>query len=490
MALDVLKNVPADALASEDNVARDVAQSIRVIGANTNEAFETVNRTLTEHRDLLKKIEERGGSIKAEDVEKANRLATDLSIRLEEAQKENDKIKARMDELDAAIQRSLSAAPQTTDEPQLRDAAFSFMRQRMAAKRGKQDMLNLRMSDMKDEDVALYKEYRNAFNMSLRYNEERLNVVLSDTEKRALYEGSDPDGGYWILPERANEILTKIHESSPMRELATVSTISGKSLEIPKYPNQFSSGWSSETAPVTATSTGQVGSYEIIAHGVYAYPEATRELLEDAAFNVEQWIVDESSADISREEAAAFISGNGIGKPRGILDYTLSATASSWDGDLTLRRVPLGSTTQIAYTASNASQGLVAVQAALKEAYHANATWLCKRTTIANIMSIADGDSSYMFATSLVLRDGGGFMMQLMGYPIRFADDMPAMGSGNNVLAFGDYRRGYRIVDRTGISVERFREKNPPFVGFYVRKRVGGAVVDPDAIIIANMATS
>lgn len=321
---------------------------------------------------------------------------------------------------------------------------------------------------LKPEDTNLdeYKAYQEAFKMALR---REVNILSAD-EQKAMMVGSDPDGGYLVPTATSSRIITKVYETSPLDELAYHETISTDAIEIPIDTDEAGAGWVGETEARPETSTPQVGTQRIPVHEIYAKPKATQQLLEDAGVDVEAWLERKVSEKFARMRALAFISGNGIKKPRGILTYPAGA-----DG-------VRGTIAQIASGAATAltPDGLIKLTFSLKDKYLANANWLMKRGTVGALMLFKDNQGQYMWRPGLQ----AGQPSVLLGYNVRRADDMPTVGAGALPIAFGDFRAGYTVVDRLGIRTLRDPYSSKPFVEFYTRQRVGGDVVDFEAFAL------
>lgn len=298
---------------------------------------------------------------------------------------------------------------------------------------------------------------------------------MTEQEIKAMSVGSDPDGGYLVPEEMSSEIVKKIFESSPMRQLASVQQIGTDELKILVDIDQAAVGWVSETGARTATSTPQLKEIKIPVHELYAFPFQTQKLLDDAMFNPEAWLAENVQGVLARAEATAFFSGDGIVKPRGILTY-----ASGTSGFNDIEQVVSGSATTIT------ADKLVSMNYSLKGGYKGNASWLMQRATEAEVRLLKDTTNQYLWQPSLQL----GQPDLLMGRPIYEAADMQATGTLNNlVIAFGDFRAGYQIADRFGIRVLRDALTNKPYVGFYTTKRVGGGVKNFEAIKLMKIST-
>ena len=204
---------------------------------------------------------------------------------------------------------------------------------------------------------------------------------------------------------------------------------------------------------------------------MYANPKITQKILDDAVVNVEQWLAGKVSDKLSRIEATAFISGNGVGKPFGILTNVTASTSYDARNVQTVK-----STSSGAFTYA----GLVNLQNALKEAYQGNAIFMGKRSSFGALMKIVDGQSRPIFNLTFD-RNTGLPVGAVMGKQFVFADDVPEAAADANSLIYGDFRAGYTIVDRAGIRVLRDPFTDKPYVCYYTTKRVGGDVVNTEA---------
>ncbi len=211
-------------------------------------------------------------------------------------------------------------------------------------------------------------------------------------------------------------------------------------------------------------------------------PAATATLLDDSAVNIDEWLAGEVEAVFAEQEGTAFVTGDGDKKPTGFLSYTTVAEASwAWtklgyivtgvDGD---------------WPAANESDKLVDLVYALKAGYRQNGTWVMNRSTQAAIRKLKDDSNNYIWQPAAV----PGASASLMNFPIAESEDMPDIGSDEFAVAFGDFRRGYLIVDRVGVRVLRDPYSAKPYVLFYTTKRVGGGVQDFDAIKLLKFGTA
>ena len=298
--------------------------------------------------------------------------------------------------------------------------------------------------------------------------------ALRDVEKKALSVGSDPDGGYLVPDETERTVNRALRDISPIRAIAGIRQVSGSVYKRPFSVAGPVTGWVAETAARTQTNAPTLDEISFPTTELYAMPAATSSLLDDAAVNIDEWLAEEVRIAFAQQEGTAFVTGNGTNKPKGFLAYTTVANAS-WEWGK-LGHILTG--TDAAFPASNPADKLIDLIYALKAGYRANAHFVMNRSTQSVIRKMKDGDDNYLWQPS----GAPGEAPTLMGYPIAESEDMPNMAADSLSVAFGDFRRGYLIVDRVGIRVLRDPYSAKPYVLFYTTKRVGGGVADFDAI--------
>lgn len=321
-----------------------------------------------------------------------------------------------------------------------------------------------------------------------KYFRKGIDAGLRDLEvKAALATDSDPDGGYVVPFEMETAIDRVLGTVSAMRSLATVRQISTSTYKKPVSQGGSTSGWVGERETRAETNTPTLALLEFPAMELYAAPRATQSMLDDAAINVESWLADEVAIEFAEKEGAAFISGSGVNRPRGLLSYDTVANASYAWGKLGF--LVTGVAADISDGSNNGIDGLINVLYALKQGYRANASWLMNRTLQGKVRKLKDGDSNYLWTPP---QQGGVQGLQparLLGYPIADDDNMPDVGANTFPVAFGDFSRGYLIVDRIGIRVLRDPYTAKPYVIFYTTKRVGGGVQNFEAIKLLKCST-
>lgn len=311
----------------------------------------------------------------------------------------------------------------------------------------------------------LQAEHKHAF---CNYIRKGVEGDLPKLEAKALSVGSDVDGGYLVTSAMSDRIITIVNETSPMRKLARVETISSDSLELIEDTQEFAAGWTTETGAVSVTNTPQLGKKVITAYELYAQPAATTKLIDDSSVDIESWLAEKLADVFSRKENTAFISGDGSGKPKGILSYT---AGTSWGQ---IEQLGTG-----AGAAIIAADDIVELYYKLKEDYATRATFLMNRSVAQLVRLLKETTTGqYLWQPGLA----AGAPDTLMGVPAMQAADMPVAAVNNIVMAVGDFQSAYQIVDRSGIRILRDPFTNKPFVNFYSTKRVGGEVVNSEAI--------
>jgi HK97 family phage major capsid protein len=317
--------------------------------------------------------------------------------------------------------------------------------------------------------------YKAAFDTFLRKGEE----VMGPDERKALSVGTDPDGGYVVNPDLSGRIVMKVFETSPMRAYASIQVISSDALEGLFDLNEASSGWVGETDSRAETNTPQLGKWRIPAHELYAKPKATQKLLDDASINMEAWLASKVAEKFARDEANAFVVGNGANKPRGFLTYGSGTTLPG-----TIEQFPTGASGALA-AAPSGGDALINALYGLKQQYRNNATWFMNRATLTLVRKAKDSDGAYLWSPGIA----AGQPATLLGYPVASFEDMPDPASNSLSIAVGDMRETYQIVDRLGIRTLRDPYSAKPYVEFYTTKRVGGDVVNFEAIKLVRLGS-
>lgn len=295
-----------------------------------------------------------------------------------------------------------------------------------------------------------------------------------------LVAGTDANGGYLVPEAQATEIIKLASNGNPMRELATVKTISGDSYPFLVRSTGAGASWTTETGTRSATGTPTYAERRITPFEIYANPPISQQLLEDAAFDAEAEVNDAVAEEIRNQENDKFFNGTGSSEIQGILAGTTVDDASWVDGKTGI------------ITAANATavtgDELIDLQDALHDDYQANATWLMNKKTFTAIRKLKQGTNGadkYLLWTPEII--GGRLTNTLMGAPVRKCSAMPVMAASSLAVVYGDIRAAYVIVDRVGLSIMRDPYTNKPYVNFYTRKRTGGGIRNYQAFKVLKM---
>jgi HK97 family phage major capsid protein len=319
-------------------------------------------------------------------------------------------------------------------------------------------------------------EHKAAFHSYIRSGEA---AGLKRLEEKALSAGSGPDGGYLVPDNVEREVLRRLTSVSPIRAIASVRVISGGHYKRAFSATGPATGWVGETADRPQTASPALSEMSFPAMELYAMPAATQTLLDDAVVDIDAWIAEEVEAAFAEQESAAFVKGDGVNKPKGFLAAdTVEEEIWEWG------RLGTVNTGGASFPATNPSDVLVDLIYTLKAGYRQNASFVMNRKTQSAIRRFKDDNGQYLWAPPASL----GQTATLMGFPVVEAEDMPDTSANACAVAFGDFKRGYLIVDRTGMRVLRDPYSAKPYVLFYTTKRVGGGVQDYAAIKLLKFA--
>lgn len=320
--------------------------------------------------------------------------------------------------------------------------------------------------------------YRKGFSTYLRKGEK----VLGSDEIKAMSVGGDPDGGYFVTPDVNGRVITKVFESSPIRQIADVMSIGSDKFEGMIDRDEADVGYAGETSTRSDTTTPQVGKWGIEVFEIAAKPKVTQKLLEDASVNIEAWLAGKVSDKFARFSNKEYVTG--ALKIRGFTSYDTAADDGS---GVTWGKIGYVATGASADFASSApADKLFDLIGLLREQYLANARFVTRRSVITKIRKLKDGQGNYLWQPGLV----AGQPEQILSYPVTRAEDMPAVAANSFSLSFGDFKQGYQIVDRLGIRTLRDPYTDKPYVVFYSIMRTGGGVIDFDAIKHLKFGTS
>jgi HK97 family phage major capsid protein len=315
-----------------------------------------------------------------------------------------------------------------------------------------------------------------------RYMRQGDPAALIALATKSLNATNDAEGGY-LAPEPTERIINAaVRDISPIRQIATVREIGATVFKKPVSLGGGVAGWVGETGGRVETQTPTLASIDFPTMELYAMPAASQTLLDDAVVDIEQWLADEVQGEFAAQETSAFVSGDGVNKPKGFLSYPI--TEDSVRGQNDIGYVASGAAG--GFAASNPADRILDLIYAPKQAYRANARFVLNRKTLSVVRKFKDSDGNYLWQPSLV----AGAPSTLFGYPVTEVEEMPSIAANSFSIAFGDFARGYLIVDRQGVKILRDPYSAKPYVLFYTTKRVGGGVQNFDAIKVMKFAAS
>lgn len=396
-------------------------------------------------------------------------------------------------ELHAAVMDAVKAMRDNSDEMHAQDARLQDVESLL---KEKDDRLQKEINRLEDElkrveaeakrtpqhgqdDGVKADPYHQAFMKFLRKGEQVLTAAEHEAlESKALSVNSQPDGGYFVSPQMSARISTFQRETSPVRQVATVETISNAdSLEGFYDGDEAGASWVAEEASRTETTTPEIGKWSIATHEIYAEPRATQKVLDDAARDLEGWLSEKVSDKFNRTENTAFVLGTGVGQPRGFMTFA-AGTPAGTTRDV-IQQINSGSASALT------ADGLITLVYTLKRAYRDGSTWAMNRASVAAVRKLKGSDNNYLWQPGL----GGGQPSTLLGYGINEFEDMADIAANSLSVAFGNFRIAYTIVDRQGVRVLRDPYTAKPYVKLYTTKRVGGDVINFEAIVIQKTAS-
>ena len=435
--------------------------------------------------ERLKQIETRGSADAAlvNGVENANKAISKMQGELKDAL-------AKLAEVETAQARQFPAGSPEARQLEAKHAAKFF-----SMTRGEP------VEHVSDDDLTTYRAYKKALNNYIR----RGSAALNDSGIRnALSTGSATTGGFWVTPDVSGRIVELVFQTSPVRQLAAVQTIGTDALEGWNDLDEPDSGWVGEQQARTETNTPQAQTkWSIPMHEQYANPKVSQKQLDDSFFDVEGWLTRKVSSRLSRQENLAYVSGDGILKPKGFLCSAYQASAitgkqskSTWGVLTYLKSGAAGD-----FAAADPGDKIIDLIAALKVEYRSGAVFACNTTTLAAIRKLKDGQGNYLmipgfsnaFTTGVNLGTAtvGGIAYggQLLGFPVAELQDMDDIAANSFSLAFGNFAEAYQIIDHaTGIRVLRDPYTAKPYVQVYTTKRTGGDVVNFEALKLMKFA--
>lgn len=329
--------------------------------------------------------------------------------------------------------------------------------------------------------VELDAPHKKAFDAYLRTGDDDGLRGLT-LEGKAMSTSVAADGGYLVDPQTADRIRSMLVSTSSLRAIATVVQVEAVSFDVLIDRSEVGSGWATETTSTAETATPTIERISIRLHELSAMPKSSQRLLDDSAFDVEGWLAGKIATRFIRAEAAAFVNGDGIDKPKGILLPAKVANASwSWGS---LGYIATGAAADFA--TSNPADCIINLVYALGADYRANGTFVMNSKTAGAVRKMKDADGRFLWSDGLA----AGEPARLMGYAVLICEDMPDVGANTFPIAFGDFAAGYTVAERPDLRILRDPFSAKPHVLFYATKRVGGDITDYAAIKLLRVAVS
>ncbi len=287
------------------------------------------------------------------------------------------------------------------------------------------------------------------------------------------------DGGYLVDPQTADTIKSTLSTTASIRAIANVVNVDATSYNVLVDHTEMGAGWATETASQSETDTPVIDRITIPLHELSALPKASQRLLDDSAFDIEGWLAQRIADKFARSEAAAFVKGDGIDKPKGILSYpTVDNDVWAWGN---IGYVPTGVDGELGDT-----DAMIDLVYGLGAEYRAGAVFVMNSRTAGSVRKLKDADGRFLWSDGLAAAEPA----RLLGYPVLIAEDMPDAGVGATPIAFGDFGAGYTVAERPDLRVLRDPFSAKPHVLFYATKRVGGAVSDFAAIKLLKFSAA
>ena len=299
-----------------------------------------------------------------------------------------------------------------------------------------------------------------------------------ELESKALSSAVNSDGGYLVDPQTSDRVKSVLNATASIRAIASVVQVEATSYDVLVDHADVGAGWATEGSSVGETSTPQIDRITIPLHELSALPKASQRLLDDSAFDIEAWLAGRIADKFSRAEASAFIHGDGVDKPKGVLAHNMVDNDEWIWGNLGY--VPTGVDGEVT------ADSVVDLVYALGAQYRSNASFVMSSKTAGRVRKLKDLDGRFLWSDGLAL----GEPARLMGYPVLVAEDMPDVAMNSYSVAFGDFAAGYTVTERPDLRILRDPFSAKPHVLFYATKRVGGDVSDFAAIKLLKFGTA
>lgn len=345
----------------------------------------------------------------------------------------------------------------------------------------RQDRLELDMQDIGTGGV----------NLSPNSRENALNKMLlpyfrfgDDSQiKSSMSVGSGPEGGYSVMPELDDILREVARDYNPVYDLARKETCTTSDYETLINTDLADVSWVGETEARSASSTPTLKKITIPVHEQSCLQEVTQRLVDDSAFDVPGFVRRNVATSFASAAGTTFISGNGVQRPMGILSYsadTADDDSRDWEK---IQYVKTGTSGD--FDANSPGNALFAAMYAMKAPYLSGAVWLMSRSTAAEVRKLQDAEYRYYWQDGLQ----AGQPNTLIGFPVRLCEDVPTISADSYSIIFANLSVAYCIPERPGVRFLRDPYTSKPYLRLYFTRRVGGAVVDFNAIKLVRFST-
>ncbi|HVV94833.1 MAG TPA: phage major capsid protein [Hyphomicrobiales bacterium] len=302
----------------------------------------------------------------------------------------------------------------------------------------------------------------------------------------AMTVGSDPDGGYTVAPAISQSMTKRLFDSSPMRQIVRVETIgAGDAFEELVDHSDVGATWVGEQTARPTTDGPQFGKLRVEVREIYANIPISQRLLDDTSYDLGAYVEGKAADKFARTEGGAFVSGTGVIKPRGFLDYPTTSDADGARPWGTIQYVATGTSGGFG-SGTTGSDKLRDLMWSLRAPYRQGARWLMSSNTANLIDKLKDGQGNYIWRTGQT----AGAPNELLGFEVAFCEDMPAVADGAFAVAFGNWQLGYLAVDKPGVRWLRDPYSSKPNVLLYAYRRTGGDVANFEAIKLLKFSAS
>ncbi|ANA71868.1 TPA: phage major capsid protein [Pseudomonas aeruginosa] len=397
------------------------------------------------------------------DIQDVKQVAEELGAKFDEFKQKNDK---RVEALEAEKGKLVEQVETLNEKLGQLDDMKSALEKELAG---------MKRPDGTGTKAA--SEHKAAF---MQFVRKGIDTGLGELQAKALQIGVDADGGYAVPEELDRNIIELLRDESPMRQVCNQITVGTPDYKRLVNLGGAGSGWVGETAPRPETSTPTLAQINAVMGELYANPQATQTSLDDMFFDAEGWLNSEVGREFSEKEGSAFLLGDGVNKPKGLLAYPFAVAGDKTRPYGTLQRLVSGNAGALN------GDNLIDLVQAVKAGYRRAGVWMMNNLTVAYVRKLKDSEGNYLWRPGLEV----GQPSSLLGYGITENEDMPDIAADANALAFGDFKRAYTIVDRIGTRVLRDPYTNKPYVGFYTTKRVGGMLVDSQAVKVLTLSAA